>query len=85
MFIEVAIWRIERGSHPIPLEGMDYEQRLQDTIGGDLSIVDSSLMVIGKEVATSYGEWIDLLAIDADGNLMPEVLGISCDLKDRLA
>ncbi len=70
MSIEVAIWRIDKEPHPISLEGMDYEQRLQDIIGTDLSIVDPSLMLIGREVATSYGGRIDLLAIDADGNLI---------------
>ena len=70
MSIEVAIWRIDEGNHPVPLDGMDYEQRLQDIIAADFSIVDPSLMVIGREVATSYGGRIDLLAIDADGNLI---------------
>ena len=70
MSIEVAIWRIEEGLHPVSLDGMDYEQRLQEIIAADLSIVDPSLMVIGREVATSHGGRIDLLAIDADGNLI---------------
>ena len=70
MSIEVAIWRIDEGFHPVPLDGMDYEQRLQDIIAADFSIVDPSLMVIGREVDTSYGGRIDLLAIDADGNLI---------------
>ena len=70
MSIEVAIWRIEEGLNPVSLDGMDYEQRLQDVIAADLSIVDPSLMVIGREVATSFGGRIDILAIDADGNLI---------------
>ena len=70
MSIEVAIWRIDEGRHPVSLDGMDYEQRLQDIIAADLSIVDPSLMVIGREVPTSFGGRIDLLAIDAVGNLI---------------
>ena len=70
MSMEVAIWRIDEGLQPISLDGMDYEQRLQDIIAADLSIVDPSLMAIGREVATPYGGRIDLLAIDADGNLI---------------
>ena len=53
MSVEVAIWRIDAGLHPVSLDGMDYEQRLQDIIAADLAIVDPSLMVIGREVTTS--------------------------------
>ena len=49
---------------------MDYEQRLQEIIAADLSIVDPSLMTVGREVATPLGSRIDILAIDADGNLV---------------
>ena len=70
MSVEVAIWRIDDGVTPVSLSGMDYEQRLQQIIAADLSIVDPSLMVIGREVATPYGGRIDVLAIDADGNLI---------------
>ena len=72
MPIETAIWRIQKDSElqPLSQSGMDYEQRLQDIITADISIVDPRLMVIGREVATTHGGRIDLLAIDADGNLI---------------
>ncbi len=72
MPIETGIWRISEESvlQPVSLSGMDYEQRLQDIIAADISIVDPRLMVIGREVATTHGGRIDLLAIDADGNLI---------------
>lgn len=71
MPIETGIWRINEDSQlqPVSLSGMDYEHRLQDIIAEDISIVDPRLMVIGQEVATAHGGRIDLLAIDADGNL----------------
>ena len=52
------------------LEGMDYEKRLQELIDADISIVDPGLLVIGREVTTSYGGRLDILGIDADGNLI---------------
>ena len=70
MSIEVAIWRIDEGLTPMPLEGMDYEQQLQNAIASDISIVDPKILVIGREVTTSYGGRIDVLCIDADGNLI---------------
>ena len=70
MPVEVAIWRIDQGHSPVTLSGMDYERRLQEIIAADVSIVDPSLMVIGREVVTSFGGSIDILAIDAGGNLV---------------
>ena len=70
MSIETVIWRIHENSQPVSLSRIDYEQRLQEIIAADISIVDPSLMVIGREVATAHGGRIDLLTIDADGNLV---------------
>ena len=70
MSIEVAIWRIDKEFNPVSLSGMDYERRLQEIIAADLSIIDPSLMLVGREVATPLGSRIDILAIDADGNLV---------------
>ena len=70
MSVEVAIWRIDEEFHPVSLSGMDYERRLQEIIAADLSIIDPSLMMVGREVATPLGSRIDILAIDADGNLV---------------
>ena len=70
MSIEVAIWRIDEGFSPVHLSGMDYERRLQEIIAADLSIIDPSLMMVGREVATPLGSRVDVLAIDADGNLV---------------
>ena len=69
MSVEVGIWRIGEDLSPISLGGMDYEDRLQEIIASDLSIIDPSLMVIGREVPTGVGGRIDILAIDAEGNL----------------
>ena len=69
MPIETGIWRIQESADPVPLAGIDYEQHLQQIIASDLTIVDSRLMLIGREIPTAFGGRIDILAIDADGNL----------------
>ena len=69
MSVEVAIWRIDEDFSPLSLGGMEYERRLQDIVSADISIVDPGLMTIGREVPTPMGGRIDVLAIDADGNL----------------
>ena len=70
MPMEVGVWRIDQGSKPVSLGGMDYESRLQQILADDLSIVDPNLLLIGREVESRYGGRIDLLAIDADGALV---------------
>ena len=70
MPIQVAIWRIDEDSSPLSLGGVESEQRLQNLIAADISIVDPGLMTIGREVPTPFGGRIDVLAIDADGNLI---------------
>ncbi len=70
MSLEVGIWRVGEDLSPISLGGMDYEARLQEIISSDLSIIDPNLMVIGREVATGVGGRIDILAVDAEGNLI---------------
>ena len=42
MSIEVAIWRIDEGLHPVSLDGMDYEQRLQRAGRGAVSASSSA-------------------------------------------
>ena len=70
MSIEVGIWRIGEDLSPLSLGGMDYEERLQEIIASDLSIIDPNLMTIGREVSTGVGGRIDILAIDVEGNLV---------------
>ena len=69
MPIEVGIWRIDKGVQSVSFGDMGQEMQLQQIIADDISIIDPRLMVIGREVETAYGGRIDLLAIDADGNL----------------
>lgn len=71
MSTEIRIWRIEDDKlTPTSLAGFDYERDLQEVIADDVSIVGPRLMVIGTEVETDIGGRIDVLAIDADGNLV---------------
>ena len=69
MPIEVGIWRVDRSLKKIAFKEIDLESELQQIIADDISVVDSRLMVIGREVISEYGGRIDVLAIDGDGNL----------------
>ena len=49
---------------------LDFEERIENWIVEDASIVNEDLVVIGRQVGTDYGGYIDLLAIDPVGNLV---------------
>lgn len=54
---------------PLAARSLDNEARLQNWIERDIAMLDSSLMVIGREVSTSHGGRIDLLAVNVEGSL----------------
>lgn len=70
MPIDVGVWRVDQGVEAIRFKDLEQESDLQQMIADDISMVDPRLMVIGREVMTEYGGRVDLLAIDADGNLV---------------
>lgn len=71
MPIELGFWRLN-GNQPARLEssGLDLESRLEDILASDLDIMNPGLLLIGRQVPTSYGKFIDLLALDAQGNVV---------------
>ena len=70
MPIEVGIWRIDGGLAPVHFSPLPLESRLEDVLAADISVLDPGLLLVGRQVATSYGGVIDLLAIDAEGDLV---------------
>ena len=70
MPVEIAVWRLGQNLTRIQFSPIDTENRLEEILAADISIVDPNLLLIGRQVATSYGKFIDLLALDADGNVV---------------
>jgi hypothetical protein len=71
MPIEMALWRLN-GDEPTPLgsSSLEAEKRLEDILENDISILGlDNLLVIGRQVPTSWGKFIDLLALDPQGDL----------------
>jgi hypothetical protein len=54
---------------PLAASVMPLESRLEQLIEADPTILGEPLLLIGRQVATAYGAFIDLLAIDGDGAL----------------
>lgn len=53
------------GPVPLPLSRLDLEQRLEDMIVDDPSLVGLPVLVVGRQVATKFGGYVDVLAVDA--------------------
>ena len=69
MGVEVGIWRIDGGLSFLASVPMPSESQLEAVLEKDIGILGLDLMLIGRQVTTSFGQRIDLLGIDADGNL----------------
>lgn len=66
----MAIWRMtDAGPRPLPSSPLDLEQRLEDMLAKDPGMSGIDLLVIGRQVRTGYGGFIDLLGLDADGRV----------------
>ncbi|MCU0688468.1 MAG: endonuclease NucS [Phycisphaerales bacterium] len=70
MAIELSMWRIDSGLLRVEPTSMDFEQRLEDLLARNISIASSDWIVIGRQVPTPWGKFIDLLCMDCQGNLI---------------
>jgi hypothetical protein len=70
MPVEVGIWRIGNGSpERVHFSPIEKESKLEEVLHADIGVLDPSLMVVGRQVPTAYGKFVDLLTIDAQGDL----------------
>ena len=72
---EIRLWEVHPDNPHGPLQGvnevrLDLEARLQSWVRRDPSVLADDLLVIGQEVPTDVGGFIDLLALDAEGTLV---------------
>ncbi|MEE6295313.1 endonuclease NucS domain-containing protein [Georgenia wangjunii] len=70
MPVEMGMWRMD-GARPRRLAAspLPTEAALEDFLEADPSLLGDRLLVIGRQVRTPHGHYIDLLAMDAEGNL----------------
>lgn len=51
-------------------KALDLEVRIEDWVARDLSLVGVEGIVLGRQVATDHGKYIDILAMDDEGSLI---------------
>lgn len=69
MPLKLGVWKLEDRPVPVSFSRIDSEDRLEEALSDDISLLDAGLMLVGQQVSTAYGSRIDLLATDAEGNL----------------
>lgn len=70
MPIEVEIWRLDKELKKINFSLLESEQKLEEILCKDLSLIAPDLMLIGRQVPTAHGKFIDLLVMNGEGNLI---------------
>lgn len=70
MAVQHGIWKIGDSPQALPTIKIDNELLLEEQIFKDISILNSSWLLIGRQVFTDFGKYIDLLAIDASGSII---------------
>ena len=67
---KVRLWEVisDTELQEIPSNQISLEERLEDWLATDISVLDPNLLVIGRQVPTDFGGTIDLLCLDSSGD-----------------
>jgi hypothetical protein len=70
MSFNILLWGVENGQLvALAKERLDNEDRLEEWIARDVSLLGLNVLIIGRQVRTPSGGRIDLLAIDPQGDI----------------
>jgi len=76
-----TLYRIDQGLTKLSPDKLEKEAHLEDYIAQDMGILNDRWMLIGRQVHTDFGKFIDLLAVDNSGTLI--VIELKKDLTPR--
>ena len=70
MAVRHGIWKIGDKPQTLTMVKLESESLLEEQITKDVSILSDHWLLIGRQVYTDFGKYIDLLAIDATGSII---------------
>ena len=70
MPIQHSVWKVSEKPTALAPSSLRDEKLLEEMIEANPSILAEEWMIIGRQVQTSYGGYIDLLAIAPDASLV---------------
>ena len=69
--MQTKVWRVENDQlQLIEPSQLDLEERLENWICDDVSLLSENLLIIGRQVDTPDGGALDILAVDEEANLV---------------
>ncbi len=70
MAMNTTVWQVDgKRLQALARRKLNQEQRLEDWVAAEPSLVGLDVLIIGRQVQTSFGGRIDLLGIDQEGDL----------------
>lgn len=69
MAIEIGIWRLGKEPQRLASSSLVLESKLEDTLARDISVLAPDLMLVGRQVPTNHGKFVDILALGSDGKV----------------
>jgi hypothetical protein len=71
MTTEIKLWKIEHDNklEVVKNSRLNLEERLETWLEKDISLVSDEILIIGRQVETSYSGFIDLLGMEKNGDL----------------
>ncbi|MCU1476575.1 MAG: hypothetical protein JWQ64_1268, partial [Subtercola sp.] len=69
MATEIGVWRVNDQPVRISPASIPLESKLENLIMADPAILGVKLLLLGNQILTAFGKFIDILAIDAEGNV----------------
>ena len=69
---KIRIWEVTENNTltELPSTEISLEERLEDWLESDISVLGPNLLVIGRQVRTDFGGEIDLLCLDKSGDIV---------------
>ena len=69
---DIRIWEVLEGDNLSELDKakLNLEERIENWLENDISIITNDLLVIGRQVETDFGGVIDLLCLENSGDLV---------------
>jgi hypothetical protein len=70
MAILQTLWKMSNGIVEIKESKLNLEKELEEALETNIEILNKSWLIIGRQVITNFGKYMDLLAIDANGSII---------------
>ena len=68
---EIRLWEVkDKNLKEVPRDKIGLEERLEDWLEQDISIISDDLLVIGRQLRTTFEKYIDLLCIKRNGDVV---------------